>query len=215
MSAETRETGGSGLTEIAVKPPANIAGLINYPGAARYVALYYVGTNPTWDDGLASATFSYFGVYSPMIEHPVLAIHLLDADLGSDDGPPTHALVIDREGEKFLVGAIDDALRLVREQFTDDDRRDAAARYEAIFERPDTLEGLRRLGMFEIFVRPSAGAQQDTAELLHHLDCQITEKLLRSYVELSKGAEAIRVYGQLHYLRGLFERARKQQGDAA
>src|SRR5215207_4401817 len=127
---------GDGLKEIAVQPPPNLAELINYPGAARYVAFYYVGTNATWDDGLASATFSYFAVYSPMIEHPVLALHLLDADLGSDDGPPTHALVCDREGGKFLVGRYDDALRLVHGQFSEADREAAGGRYAAIFREP-------------------------------------------------------------------------------
>lgn len=201
-----------GLTEIAVQPPPNLAELINYPGAARYLALYYAGTNATWDDGLASATFSYFAVYSPMIEHPVLAQHLLDADLGSDDGPPTHALVCDREGGKFLVGRYEDAMRLVHGQFSEDDRRAAGERYAALFEGLATLEGMRARGMFEFLVAPSEAAQLETEGLLRHFDAQITPEVVGRYVELSKGGDHWRVFGQLSYLQALLKRAREAGG---
>ena len=205
-----------GLTIIPVTPPPNLAELIGYPGAARYVAFYYMGTCATWDDGLASATFSFFGVYSPLIEHPVMAIHLLDADLGSDDGPPTHALVVDREGGAFLVGSYDDAIRLVRSQFDEEARRAAGERYAAIFGEPTTLDEFQRAGMFEVFA-PGVESRTDTEGLLRHLDRQITEELVRRYTAMLKGEPPdMRAFGPLRYIQRRFFGGRGEgQTDAA
>src|SRR5947199_7559643 len=102
-----------GFTKIPISLPPNLLKLMRYPGQARCLAIFYAGGKSTWLDGIASSTFSYYSVYQPFIEHPAVAIHLLDQDLGSDDYPATHALLIDREAGEVFVGEFNQAIALV------------------------------------------------------------------------------------------------------
>ena len=196
------------LTALPVELPPNLMELIGYPGAARYIALYYMGSKATWDDGLASTTFSFYNAYEPLISHPALAIHLLEANLGNDDEYPTHALLCDREGNKFLVGCFDDVRQLVRSQISDDERRQAGERYAALFSEPASLSDFLARGMFEVFTRPSAAQVEGAHSLRAWLDRFITKELIERYLKMFKEGD-FRAMQPLEYIRGLCGRARK------
>lgn len=72
---------------------------------SHYFALYYQGSKATWSNGRAMATFSYYTVYAPLIEHITLAIHLESYNLGSDDELPERAILCDTVSHKMYVGA--------------------------------------------------------------------------------------------------------------
>lgn len=193
------------FTEIPVPAPPTLMQLIGYPGSARLVALYYMGSKATWNDGLASATFSFYNAYAPLINHPVMAIHLFDVDLGSDDARPTHALLCDRTSAKLFVGEFDHVQRALSAQISDEERRAAATLDEALFKEPATLDDFLSRGMFEIFARPSAERQARTDTLLEWLDRAITNELIESYLIMLK-ADDLRAYQPLQYISARFGR---------
>lgn len=194
-----------GLTVIPVKPPTILMELIGYPGEARYVGLFYMGAKATWNDGLASCTFSYYSAYAPLTDHPAMYIHLLEADLGSDESHPTHALVCDREGNRFLVGEFEAVHRFLHEQISDEQRREAGRCYQKLFSEPAGLDELHALGMFELFARPSDETSARTMALLQQLDEQITEDLIRRYAEMMRNKD-IRAFQPMEYISRLLRK---------
>ena len=202
------------LTEIPVQLPPILMTMIGYPAHARYVALYYMG-KATYDDGRNLATFSYYSVFEPLINHPALALELLDANLGSDDEPPTHALLCDRETRKFYVGEYRKVLTLCYGQHGAEPGA-AAAEDDESGALPDVLRAassaeFHRAGVFELFTRPDARAQRETAALLAWLDDCLTEELVRALIDKFNGGD-LRLWPQMEYLRRLIARARAQRG---
>lgn len=80
---------------MSVPLPPMLLTMARVKGDSRFTALYYRGSKATWNDGRIRATFPFYTVWQPYIEHFAITIHLFDAHLGSDDYEPTHALVCD------------------------------------------------------------------------------------------------------------------------
>lgn len=215
IEAKTKQVGIEEFTEIPVLLPPILMKMIGYLNNARYVALYYYGSKATWDDGLSLATFSYYSVYEPLKSHPVMAVHLFEAHLGSDDEYPTHALLCDREGRKFYVGGYDQVLTFLRQQHPEKLTEEYLAEYRAVVEReaPATVREMRDIGMFEFLFAPDANAQRETATLRAWLDGQITEALVRKLADALAGGE-MRAYEPLSYIKELCRKiiAEQQRG---
>lgn len=204
------------FSEIAVQLPPNLMKLIGYPGEARYVALYYFGSKATWSEGRASCTFSYYNAYQPLIEHPVMAVHLLDADLGSDDGYPTHALICDREKRVFLLGAWDEAQKFIGEQHTAEPSAEEIESFREALESPTTPEAMHQRGMFEFLLRPSESAKHDRELLTQWLDSFISVKLIEDICQRFQQGD-LRLWQQVEYFRHIVEslkQAQEQQGES-
>ena len=95
---------GTHFIELPVPMPPMLPEMVGARDS-QYFALYYQGSKATWNNGRAMATFSYYAVYAPLIEHIALAIHLEPYNLGSDDEPPEHAILCDCVHHKMYVGA--------------------------------------------------------------------------------------------------------------
>ena len=163
--------------------PPGLRQLFNYSGRARFLAVYYAGGKATWDDGRASATFSYYHAYQPFTAHPVVAMQLFDKRLGSDDAPPSHALIFDFEEMGLYVGAVDDVLR-----FTYEEAQKLPPPQAPPLLILSTLSEMTRAGMFEIFSRPDPELVKTCREMLAFLDGYITEDVVRFYqAEIGKG----------------------------
>lgn len=205
---ETKPARLADFTEIPVALPPILMKMIGYPANARYVALYYMGSKSTWNDGRGLATFSYYSVYQPLIEHPVMAAHLFDAHLGSDDEYPKHALLCDRVERKFFVGDSAQVLRFVHQKHTGEQvDNEIIAEHEREIDEPTTAADFNRLGMFELFTAPDVGAQRDTALLRQWLDGYITEELLNKLLDMIQKHD-LRAYMSLEYIRRLIEAAK-------
>lgn len=204
---ETKSITVAEFTEIPVALPPILMKMIGYPASARFVCLYYMGTCATWNDGRGLATFSYYRVYEPLKEHPAIALYLFDADLGSDDSFPTHALVCDRQERKLFVGDYEKAIRFVRQQHagTPVDEM-VVAEYKREIDDPVTAAGFNRLGMFEIFTAPDAAAQRETELLRQWLDGYITEELINRLLAMVDEKD-LRAYLPLSYIKHLIEAA--------
>jgi len=146
---------------------------------SRYFALYYEGTNATWTDGWMTATFSFFSVYQPLTDHLTIAIALfesgVDATFGSDDEPPTHALVCDRNGFMY-VGKISDTqhfLRLLNPPPNSQLDLEALLAQMSQFE---TLSDFQAIGMFEMLGGQSKRCGEQ--ELINYLNQFATPELV-------------------------------------
>lgn len=91
------------LILIPVPMPPILPQALQFPQDSRYVALTYEATNCYVQDGRSGHTESYW-IYSALIDHFTIAIHLIGKDLGSDDTRPTHALLVDVAQSQLWVG---------------------------------------------------------------------------------------------------------------
>lgn len=89
--------------QIDVPLPPRLLSMVGVKGDSRFVGLYYRGSKASWNDGRGSATFPFYTVWQPYINHLVIAIHLFDAHLGADDLEATHVFVCDRQHQKVYV----------------------------------------------------------------------------------------------------------------
>ncbi|MEG4242963.1 hypothetical protein [Microcoleus sp. AT9b-C3] len=66
---------GTHFIELPVPMPPMLPEMVGVSNS-QYFAMYYQGSKATWSNGRGMATFSYYAVYAPLIEHIALAIHL-------------------------------------------------------------------------------------------------------------------------------------------
>ena len=101
---------------IDVPLPPMLLSMAGVKGESRFVALFYRSSKSTWTDGRGSATFPFYTVWQPYIEHLAIAMHLFDAHLGADDLEATHVLVCDRLDLKVYVAPIEEAMQFLDSQ---------------------------------------------------------------------------------------------------
>jgi hypothetical protein len=201
--------------KLPVPMPPMLPEVIGVTGDSRYFSLSYEGSKAFWFDGRTGCTFSYFSAYQPYVEHLTMAIHLFEVDLGSDDGPPTHALLIDRQEAQVYVGDYDEVQRFLRKQhppqqpLTPDELAEIEERFATLEQM--NVEQMQELGMFE-FMLGSTEQQKDKCwALVEWLDGLVTEDLLKAYLAASEAGN----YEALHHLI-LFKRrieASRQPGN--
>jgi hypothetical protein len=158
--------------------PAMLPSLVGHNGISRFFSLYYYGSKAVWDTGWESRTFPYYAGYAPLINHPVVGIDLLDKDLGSDDGPPVHALLCDRKTARMYVGRWQDVFTFLQRR---NPQPLAPTPEESERLIPDSLEELRDLGLFEVMLGATDGKKQLCAEMVSWLDGHITADLIERY----------------------------------
>ncbi|MEG3925600.1 MULTISPECIES: hypothetical protein [unclassified Microcoleus] len=177
---------GTHFIELPVAMPPMLPGMVGVNNT-QYFALYYQGSKATWSNGRAMATFSYYAVYAPLIEHITLAIHLEPYNLGSDDELPEHAILCDTVRHKMYVGAYKEIDYFLLQQHPHEPSQLTAQEFEEAVKAVEsmTLEQMQRLGMFEMFGNTNPQARLATAELVQWLDQQITEELIQQYIQLA------------------------------
>ena len=202
---------GTHFIELPVPMPPTLPEMVGVSNS-QYFAMYYQGSKATWSNGRAMATFSYYAVYAPLIEHITLAIHLEPYNLGSDEELPEHAILCDTVSHKMYVGAYKEIDYFLLQQHPKELSALSEQEFEAAVKAVEsmTLEQMQRLGMFEMFGNTNPQARLATAELVQWLDQQITEELIQQYIQLANRGNwtAVRALDTLK--RRILE-ARKQQ----
>jgi hypothetical protein len=105
------------LVVLSAPVPPMLEAAVGYPGAARFVALYWTpfGDEAVYDDGAQSGDGS--GVaYQGFVHHPAVAHHLTPYELGSSDQEARHWLLLDRRARRLYVGPRTDVAVVVRAQ---------------------------------------------------------------------------------------------------
>jgi hypothetical protein len=191
--------------KLPVPMPPMLPEVVGVRGESRFFGLSYEGSKPFWTDGRAGATFSYFAAYQPFVEHLAVALHLFEVDLGSDDGPPTHALLIDRQAGEVYVGDYAEVQRFLQKQHpprrapTPEEIEEANRQLAAMEQM--SLDEFRELGMFEVLLGPAEQQKDKCWALVEWLDGLITEDLIKAYLAASEAGN----YWALHHLL-LFQR---------
>ncbi|MEG4088505.1 hypothetical protein [Microcoleus sp. Pol12B4] len=177
---------GTHFIELPVPMPPMLPEMVGVSNS-QYFALYYQGSKATWSNGRAMATFSYYAVYAPLIEHMALAIHLEPYNLGSDDEMPEHAILCDTVSHKMYVGAYKKIDYFLLQQHPKESPTFSEQEFEEAVKAVEnmTLEQMQKLGMFEMFGNTNPQARQATVELVQWLDQQITEELIQQYIQLA------------------------------
>ena len=177
---------GTQFIELPVPMPPMLPDMVGI-SHSQYFAMYYQGSKATWSDGRAMATFSYYAVYAPFIEHIALAIYLEPYNLGSDDELPEHAILCDCVHHKMYIGAYKEIDYFLLQQHPKDSPALSEQEFEAAVKALEdmSLEQMQKLGMFEIFGNTNPQALQQTVELVQWLDQQITEELIQQYIQLA------------------------------
>ena len=177
---------GTQFIELPVPMPPMLPEMVGVSNS-QYFALYYQGSKATWSNGRAMATFSYYAVYAPLIEHMTLAIHLEPYNLGSDNELPEHAILCDCVQHKIYVGAYKEIDYFLLQQHPKDSLALSEQEFEAAVKSLEdmSLEQMQKLGMFEMFGNTNPQARQQTLELVQWLDQQISEELIQQYIQLA------------------------------
>ena len=177
---------GTHFIELPVPMPPMLPDMVGASNT-QYFAMYYQGSKATWSNGRAMATFSYYAVYAPFIEHIALAVHLEPYNLGSDDELPEHAILCDTVRHKMYVGAYKAIDYFLLQQHPHEASQLTAQEFEEAVKAVESmsLEQMQRLGMFEMFGNTNPQARQQTVELVQWLDQQITEELIQQYIQLA------------------------------
>lgn len=203
MTSEQKEP--ESLRKLPVPMPPMLPELIGLTSDCRYFSLSYEGGKAWWTDGRAGRTFSYYAAYQPYIEHLAIAIHLVEMDLGSDDGPPTHALLVDRHAAEVYVGEYDEVRRWLKQQHLPRRPLTLAEMEEAEQERAAleqaTLDELRELGMFEFMLGATEGQKDKCWAMVAWLDDFITEDLLGAYLAASEAGNIEALHHLLQWQR--------------
>jgi len=175
---------GTHFIELPVAVPPMLPEMVGVSDS-QYFALYYQGSKATWSNGRAMATFSYYAVYAPLIEHIALAIHLEPYNLGSDDELPEHAILCDCVHRKMYVGAYREIDYFLLQQHPKESPALSQQELEAAVKalQDMSLQQMQKLGMFEMFGNTNPQARQQTVELVEWLDRQITEELIQQYIQ--------------------------------
>lgn len=175
---------------ISVPLPPMLLSMAGVEGDSRFIALKYWGNKAAWNDGRGSATFPFYTVWKPYIEHLAIAIHLFDTHLGSDDYEPTHVLVCDRQHEKVYVAPIEEAMRFLdsqhppRQPITLEQWEEIKAQLGE--QAPLDMSQLQDLGLFEVFLPSKPEHKEVALQLVQWLDGYIDEALISSYIDAAK-----------------------------
>lgn len=175
---------GTHFIELPVPMPPMLPEMVGASNT-QYFAVYYQGSKATWNSGRATATFSYYAVYAPLIEHVTLAIYLEPYNLGCDDEAPEHAILCDTVRHKMYVGKCKEIDCFLLQQHPEELPTLSQQEFEAAVKalKDMSLEQMQKLGMFEMFGSTNPQARQQTAELVEWLDRQITEELIQQYIQ--------------------------------
>jgi hypothetical protein len=175
---------------LSVALPPMLLSMAGVKGESRFVALYYMGSKATWTDGRSCATFPFYTVWQPYIDHIAIAIELFDCHLGSDDCHPSQALVCDCLEQKVYVGEFGEVQKFLSRQHPPrqpiSEEEWLAIKAQILAQPPLELEQLEQLGMFELFSSPTPQQIAKATELVAWLDGFIDERLLGKYLNATE-----------------------------
>ena len=169
---------------LSVPMPPILPSLTGQNGVSRFFSIYYMGTKATWDTGRLSATFSFRAGYEPLVTHPTVAIDLLNRDLGSDDGPPMHALLCDGEAGRMYVAEWEEVLNFLwrHNPPLSDPAPVDLRRLESA-----GLGDLRERGVFEFILGATEHQERLCSEMTTWLDAQLTDDLAERLLAAANG----------------------------
>lgn len=191
--------------ELTFRYPEILLCLIDVPDSSKPNFGLYYSHKPTFTDGGYLFNFSYYDIYEPFIKHPLVLHELYKAskffneriDLGSDDSEPTYLLLLNREERTVEIARHKDGIKFLRNQYppvkpsilTEEQKNKLVDKMEVELANlkakldNNSMHGLRKRGMFEMFTSPSIESQLSKEMLIREMDKQIGDELINLYAE--------------------------------
>lgn len=179
------------MKQLAIDTPKKLPKILNLTEETKYFAIYYQGTHATCKTYTSLKTFSYYGLYEPIISHLLIAMHLSPfINLGSDDVEPTHALLFEKGG-KIAIAEIQEAREFLE---TNNPQPPQLTEEELKLKIEEWSQNIQKnpgnYGMFEMFSAPSEKFQELAIEVIQDLDRQVTEEMFYRAMELAQYGNA-------------------------
>lgn len=178
--------------------PPQFVRLAEYEGGQRFLALWYQATQSCLADGRMMRGISFYRAYAPLADHISVSVYVktLEADLGSDDAPPTHTLVLDTSESKIYIGEFNLAQRLLETQYPSNQQEikaelKKAEKMMSKMKTANSLKDFQQYGMFEFFGASLSAADDTTNKLLLEM-----KDFLDQFVP-PEIAELIKKYGNI------------------
>lgn len=175
------------MKQLAIDTPKKLPEILNLTEETKYFAIYYQGTHATCKTYTSLNTFSYYGLYEPIISHLSIAMHLSpEINLGSDDGEPTHALLFEKGG-KIAIAEIQEAREFLE---TNNPQLPQLTEEELKLKIEEWSQNIQKnpgnYGMFEMFSAPSQEFQKLAIHVIQDLDREVTKQMCDRAIALSR-----------------------------
>lgn len=166
-------TASFGLTRLSGKTPASLGQAAGVDPKAKAFAVFYAATEARVTDGYTDHGFSYYGVYAPLMSHPMIACAATTCDFGSDDSEPRHMLLFEVGGAIYFgsYASVQRLLSKVNVHLLKTERE-----LEEMLERMNGagLDGFRQMGGFEFILGATPENNALGGQVIQELDAQIT-----------------------------------------
>jgi hypothetical protein len=163
----------SELTRLKANTPPSLARAAGVNPDAKAFGVYYAGTEARVTDGYTDHGFSYFGIYAPVMSHPMIAHVAACRDFGSDESEPKDMLLFEVRGSIYFgpYGRAQRALTKINEHLLRSER-DLAE----ILKRTGSVDinAIRQMGGFETLLGPTTENEALGVRVIRELDAQIT-----------------------------------------
>jgi hypothetical protein len=112
------------MRHLDIPVPPMLEQAIGYDGEGRWVAFYWMpgGDEVIYDDGRFS-TDGTWQAYLLYVQHATVAPHLAAYNLGNSDQEAEHYLLLDRQERRMYVATIEEAQRVLHDQWPREDVR--------------------------------------------------------------------------------------------
>lgn len=174
------------ITTHATTPPELITAL-RIPDNIEHFGMYYQGSKATLDTGWSIRTFSFYGIYQRLIEHPLIRMpaRAFNCCFGYDEQMPTHMLVWSRS-HNARIFEIDQGRRFLADNRPHDHSSETEvllqhAAIAKLAQQQQPIEALRELGMFESMLGAHQASDDAGKRINLHLNQQLT-KLVRAAI---------------------------------
>ncbi len=194
--------------------PPMLSKMIGVPENKRYFAICYYGSKAIWSTRQEMSTFSFYGVYEPLINHIALSCYLWNYHLGSDDEYPTHQILCDQSSAQMYIGESEQVEKFLSLAYPPNQQKivtkENLSQIKAQIEQQIskwTRDDYNRQGMFEIFGRISPKLEAERVQLVQWLDRQVTKQLIEQYADEARKGN----YNAINALRNLQHRLKLTQ----
>lgn len=202
------------FTLLPISLPLILVDALEITSEARYFSLHYMAPKPYWSDGRTGAMPSW-AVYQKFTDHMAVAIYLSNYNLGYDDAEATYHLLYERVASKVYVGSASEVKQFLNAQHPPLPKvqinREQWSALKAELDRQMQIRDVKVRSKAESgeLERSLHSTMQRESELIAQveqwLDQQITEDLLRRYIQQASSGD-LEAIAQLKKLQRRFRK---------
>ncbi len=204
------------MKKLPFTTPLILPEALEIPSNCQYFSIYYCDRQPTWSTGDRQITFDKYYIYQPIVEHFVVAIHLLNnvGILGDDNSPPTHQLIFSQTEEVWLAECSEASDFLNRENAQNlsqtPEKSQTTIWCDRELEKTKVLYQLVNDRQLSAFNSKEERNLSIAIGIVNHLNKFITDELIEKYDSMSFLGDLKALLG-LHYFFKILQRKEEEQ----